>query len=381
MTLDRILSALAAHGHPARQRRGSWVARCPNHGAGGGDSSPSLHLTEQAGTPLMHCFAGCSSDAVLAVLGLTWKDVLADQASSAAPSRPATRRRRARASADAEEWAIPDAVSPLPLDRMPGAPGKISDASRRWTYRDAAGNPMWVVIRWDMPDGKEVRPLSLWRDKHTGSLAWRLKRPPSPLTLYGLDRLAAQPDAPVLVCEGEKAADAGAAIFPNHAVIAWHGGAAAIRQQDWTPLATRSVTIWPDADAPGLAAAEAVCTALGHGRIVALPSGLPSGWDLADPIPDGIDVHVILRGEAALVAELPLAPDPDVILYRGLLGDVLAGSPRGFAEQVERWCAEADPAIVGDYWPAATVREAWLDTATMPAKLWAKKHLKIKGRR
>ena len=58
--------------------------------------------------------------------------------------------------------------------------------------------------------------------------------------------------------------------------------------------------MWADADEPGAKAmtasaanireAEAVSIAM-----VALPDGLPEGWDGADPVPDGIDQHELLR--------------------------------------------------------------------------------------
>ena len=38
---------------------------------------------------------------------------------------------------------------------------------------------------------------------------------PSPRPLYNLDSLAASPEAPIVICEGEKAADAAARIFPQ----------------------------------------------------------------------------------------------------------------------------------------------------------------------
>jgi KaiC/GvpD/RAD55 family RecA-like ATPase len=58
------------------------------------------------------------------------------------------------------------------------------------------------------------------------------------------------------------------------------------------------VTWWPDADADSgsqkafLAAAEK--TDARDVRVVALPAGLPDGWDLADSIPDGIDPEALL---------------------------------------------------------------------------------------
>lgn len=52
--------------------KGRWRARCPVH------RSKGLTLAIYAGVERTHitCHAGCSSDDVLATLGLTWKDTL-----------------------------------------------------------------------------------------------------------------------------------------------------------------------------------------------------------------------------------------------------------------------------------------------------------------
>ena len=67
----------------------------------------------------------------------------------------------------------------------------------------------------------------------------------------GLERLAADPDAPVVVTEGERAADAAARFFPSRSRR--HRAAARKRRNksDWTPLAGRRVLIWPDNDEAG----------------------------------------------------------------------------------------------------------------------------------
>jgi hypothetical protein len=55
-----------------RGRNGSWVACCPAHD----DRSPSLAVKELSdGRILLHCFAGCGTDAVLGVLGLELQDL------------------------------------------------------------------------------------------------------------------------------------------------------------------------------------------------------------------------------------------------------------------------------------------------------------------
>jgi putative DNA primase/helicase len=63
--LDRLPSK------PRRSGRG-WTARCPAHE----DRTPSLSITETAdGKVLMKCWAGCSTESVLAALGLRWSDL------------------------------------------------------------------------------------------------------------------------------------------------------------------------------------------------------------------------------------------------------------------------------------------------------------------
>ncbi len=80
---------------------------------------------------------------------------------------------------------------------------------------------------------------------------WRFAHWPDARPLYNLDAIVAQPDAPIVVCEGEKAADAAARIFPKSIAATSSGGAQATAKTDWTSLAGRTVLIWPDCDAAG----------------------------------------------------------------------------------------------------------------------------------
>ena len=182
-------------------------------------------------------------------------------------------------------------------------------AARTWTYRDREGRPLFAVARFEVMQadgrmGKETMPYCygrrVWttrsgrnKGNRADKIGWHFKAPPKPRPLYGLDRLAQRPDAPVLVCEGEKAADAAGLIFPDHVAITSQGGSQAAGLADWTPLAGRSVTLWPDQDAPGLDFAAKVaerCAAIGADPVLAVqvPQDWPDGWDLADPLPDGI---------------------------------------------------------------------------------------------
>jgi uncharacterized protein (DUF927 family) len=179
------------------------------------------------------------------------------------------------------------------------------EPSRVWIYRTADGGPVVAAARYDFtaadgtPD-KHVLPWCygrrVWTDRKGNPqdrTGWHCKAPPALRPLYGLDRLSARPAAPVLVTEGEKAADAAALLFPDAVCITSQGGSKAPGKSDWTPLQGRRVTIWPDNDEPGagyavkvaelvtLAGAEAV-------RVVDVPADWPTRWDLADALPDGV---------------------------------------------------------------------------------------------
>jgi putative DNA primase/helicase len=144
-------------------------------------------------------------------------------------------------------------VTPIPADspRPPRSHPKWGEPSMTWTYLDERGAPLQIVCRFDpVGERKQFSPLTLWRVAK-GS-RWRWKGLPSPRLLYGLNRLAERPDAPVVICEGEKAADAAAKVFPDWVCMASCGGASAAAKSDWRPLAGRRVLNWPDADGDGL---------------------------------------------------------------------------------------------------------------------------------
>ncbi|KAA6184241.1 DNA primase [Thiohalocapsa marina] len=51
-----------------------WSACCPAHA----DRSPSLSIRLDGEKLLFHCHAGCAPEAVLAAMGLGWRDLYAD---------------------------------------------------------------------------------------------------------------------------------------------------------------------------------------------------------------------------------------------------------------------------------------------------------------
>ncbi len=73
MSIDALLSRL---GGVKETGHGKYVARCPAHE----DRSPSLAIRECSdGRILIHDFAGCETEDVLAALGLTFSDIMPER--------------------------------------------------------------------------------------------------------------------------------------------------------------------------------------------------------------------------------------------------------------------------------------------------------------
>lgn len=215
---------------------------------------------------------------------------------------PAAPRAKAQGAA---EW-----LAPVPFDapRTPAANMRHGKPSQVWTYRAADGRAMFYHCRFDPRDQrKQFAPLTLWRDQ-SGRIAWAWKWPPvgAPVPLYNLPRLVELPAAPVIITEGEKAADAAALLFPNHPVCTWAGGSNAVGKADITPLAGRECWLWPDNDEPGRKAMETLAARLsetGAETVKRFNLGALNkrpGTDASEPLETGDDAADLLaRGWAA----------------------------------------------------------------------------------
>ena len=120
---------------------------------------------------------------------------------------------------------------------------------------------------------------------------------PDPRPLYGMPFT----DQPVVLVEGEKCAEAVMACGIQ--ATTWAGGSSAIHKTDFSPLAGKTVIIWPDNDQPGFRAAASLIALLqpiaGELRVVSIPDGMPEGWDAAD----SSDIKSIIANATA--------PEPD----------------------------------------------------------------------
>lgn len=161
-----------------------------------------------------------------------------------------------------------------------------------WRYLDTQGNLLGCVVRCDGSGDKDIVPLTFSVGPN-GAREWRKKSWTSQRPLYGLDRLAARPDAPVIVAEGEKAADAAETLFKDHVGITSPGGSNAAGKADWSALNGRKVIVWPDHDEPGEKYAADVARLASQAgalavSVVSVPGSFPDKWDLADQIPHNV---------------------------------------------------------------------------------------------
>jgi hypothetical protein len=173
---------------------------------------------------------------------------------------------------------------------------------------------------------------------------------PQPWPLYRLNELAAEPETPVVVAEGEKAADAAARIFPNSIATTSPSGAQSAHKADWSPLHKRDILLWPDNDKAGRDYMAAVTTASASVvrsiRMVDATKlaeqfaaeGERDGWDCAD----GLKAHAPEALRDAAIAAMS-APSSAVG------GDLPEGStsPEA-ADPPESPTSKADEAEPGD---------------------------------
>lgn len=239
LTLDQLAGAVGAVRSGA-----SLMAPCPAHD----DGKASLSLSEGAnGRVLWHCHAGCSQGDVRAAL-----------------ERAGHLTRRST-------------PTPRPADRVPRR------VVATYRYRDALGVVAHETLRYDPKGFGQRAPDAnapggwVWSLTGVGLVPYRLP-----------ELLATPPDSPVVYTEGEKDADAVAALGIPATTVAM--GAGKWRGEYDAVFRGRRVVIVPDNDPPGLRGAEAVARRLqaagARVALLALP-GLPVKGDASDWIAAG----------------------------------------------------------------------------------------------
>ena len=211
MDFDEVL----AHFPHVRRSGAGWQARCPAHE----DRTPSLTISEgDDGRTLVHCHAGCTTEDIVAAVGLTLRDLFVGTGLRSTTSRVIT------------------AIYP---------------------YTDEQGAVLYEVLRYAPKKFHQRRP--------DGHGAWIWKLTDVRRVLFGLPALQGQ--RIVYIAEGEKDVLALRALGLVATTNA--GGAGQWRDDYSTQLhaaGVESVVILPDNDTPGQAHAVAVarsCHAVG----------------------------------------------------------------------------------------------------------------------
>ena len=292
--ISEWLGALHSRGCNPKQEGRGWRASCPtNAHEGGNKKNPALHIEEaKGGKVLATCHAGCEFEDVRAALGL-----------DSGPSNGTTWTPRAM------ERSAP-ARAPAKVRKTPPVENTVLN---RFPYHTADGAVLVTIARRDGPDGKKVGQP--WREPAG------VKAPPGGYPLYRLPSLLANANKPLFVVEGEKTAACAQDLFGDrYEATTSIGGGRSAKLSDWAPARGRAVTIWADADATGAKHADEVarlCHEVGATAVLRVRTDdLPDGWDLADPIPDGLEVEERLAGAARV-------PPPPVATGQQACGDAL----------------------------------------------------------
>ncbi len=221
-------------------------ARCPAHNG----EDLNLSVMRKGNKVLLTCHShGCTYSDILAALGL-------DQRDHGQPPRRDHGQppRRDRLDIEHSEFSYHD------------ADGRVVVTVKRIDYWER-GNPKRQKRIWNEPSGVEP-PAHGW-------------------PFYRLPALLALPGVPLVIVEGERAAEAAQwALEPRYQATCTKGGAGKAGGTDMRPVRGRECVVWPDADEPGRrhgADLVHLCRAHGASRVRLVPTnGLPKGWDAAD---------------------------------------------------------------------------------------------------
>ena len=213
LALDRFEEALRTHG--SRGGRGEWT--CPAHE----DRNPSLSVSNGDGRVLVKCHAGCTTEQVVAALGLTVSDLFDEQ-----PAQKTARR--------------------VEVDR--------------YVYENEDGHPVFRVIRYDDKTFRQQR-------YDAGSWEWGIKGVRRVLFRLPQVLTAIREGRRVYLVEGEKDVRA---IERAGAVATCNPMGAGKWEPTYTQaLAGAHVFIIADRDDPGVAHAQHVAAEL-HGHAASI---------------------------------------------------------------------------------------------------------------
>jgi hypothetical protein len=303
MTAAAIAERLG-QGKQRETKANGWLTCCPAHE----DDNPSLEIFVDQNIRFV-CYSGCADEDIRAgIIRAGFREIPEISRYKGAGGGIKVNK-IAHEERPSDEWFL-SAFSAVP-DRI-------------YPYRNANNQVQFLVARFEAnpPENpeKRIKPVVSARARGGTIDFWNAQAYPQLRPLYNLPDLAARPNSPVLLVEGEKTADAAAYMLPEYVVVTWAGGANAVKTAAWGPLASRNVVMWPDNDAPGIKAMQDISLLIAKGKTAAksiklvleeIDDTFPKSFDLGDPYDDAYTPIGYMLGQAANLDPTKL---PDVAL-------------------------------------------------------------------
>lgn len=148
---------------------------------------------------------------------------------------------------------------------------KHGKPEKLYAYKNTDGSYYMAVYRYKLAElnskNKNKKHFSQWHFDYNVK-KWVAKKPPNGYLLYNLDQIQSSPSKKVVICEGEKSAEAISELLSPSLYIGtcWPGGSKNqnIDNTNLTPLANRDVILWPDNDDEGKQAMQHVAARIAH---------------------------------------------------------------------------------------------------------------------
>jgi len=253
MSIPYILQDVLERLRGVRQQAdGSWVALCPAHN----DKEPSLHVSFQNNRILMHCFAGCSLDAICDALHIEPRELFVGDSTRSEP--------------------VPEGLS---LEAFARAKCLESELLRQAQVTQGVyqGKPA-VLFRYRDTEG-ELQAVR-YRIALTGDcFRWQKGAEPKKLA-YGewwLPQWREKGKRMVVLVEGE-----------SDALTLWQAGipalgiagANSLSEYHLKLLESFQVVVWQEPDSGGISFARKACELFSNVRVIQPPEGFKDASDL-----------------------------------------------------------------------------------------------------
>ena len=180
---------------------------------------------------------------------------------------------------------------------------ELSSHQSLYPYRNAIGELLFYMASYQDKETKEkeIRPISFGYFKEDPSVKkWemrgylKIQKP-----LYNLPKIFQNPNAKILILEGESAVDQAAKLFPENEVtcVTWCRASGSLKKTDWNALQGRDVIIWPSNDPASYGASEKIRKELRSAsvnsisviNIESLRREFPEWWNFDAPLPTSFE--------------------------------------------------------------------------------------------